>query len=82
MPKVYISKTEKTRDLLIALIFGKMKTNGITQAALANKLGITQTGMSAKLKRQNFRYEELIDIFETLGFTDQQILAVMKKGDL
>ena len=79
MPKAYITLQQQKNNELAALIYGSMKVNGITQSGLARALGISQPGVSDKLRRKSFSYEDLVTIFDVCGLTDEQIVSVMRK---
>ena len=80
MPKVYITEQEKYKTNLVALIYGAMKAQKKTQGELAKVVGVHQTAISLKLRNKSFKYEDLVEIFDYLGLSDQQILSVMRKG--
>lgn len=78
MPKVYLTKQQKMNDKLVSLIYGTMKVKRITQQTMAEHLVITQQAFSRKLKVCQFSFAELIIIFDVLGFTDEEILSVVR----
>ena len=63
MPKTYITKEQRQRAHLSAWVYGAMKTSGITQTQLAERLGCSQQKVSKMLKHQHFTYDDLIVIF-------------------
>ena len=79
MPKVYLTKQDKLNKKLVMLIYGTMKVNGISQQLLADKLGIKQPSLNRKLKKAQFTFQDLITIFEVLGFSDEEILTVTRE---
>ena len=79
MPRVYLTKQEKLNNALVTLIYGTMKVKHITQQQMADRLYISQQAFGKKLKKARFTFEDLVIIFEVLGFTDDQILAVMRE---
>lgn len=79
MPKAYITLQQQKNNELAALIYGTMKVKGVTQKCLADALGISQPGVSDKLRRKSFSYEDLVTIFDICGLTDGQIISVMRK---
>ncbi len=80
MPKVYITEQERCKNNLVTLIYGAMKAQKKTQGELAKVVGVHQTAISQKLRNKSFKYEDLVEIFDYLGLTDQQIISVMRKG--
>ena len=64
MPRAYITKESRQQARFSAWLYGAMKTSGITQQALADRLGCTQQGLSAKIKNQRFSYSDLLVIFD------------------
>ena len=79
MPKVYITRQQKLNERLVSLIYGTMKVKHITQAQMAEKLGITQQSFARKLKFAQFTYSDLFTIFEVLELPDEVILSVMRE---
>lgn len=78
MPKVYLTKQDKLNNDLVALIYGTMKVKHVTQKQIADRLLISQPAFCGKLKRKKLTFEDLVTVFEMLGFTDEQILSVMR----
>ena len=79
MPKVFITKQDKLNNDLVALIYGTMKIQNVTQKQIADRLYISQPAFNRKLKRKKLTFEDLVVIFEMLEFTDEQILSVMRE---
>lgn len=48
-----------------------------TQEELAEKFGLSQSGISYKIKNGGFNLKEFVHLFNILGFTDAEILKVM-----
>ena len=51
----------------------------LTLTALAERLGVTQQNMSAKLKKNDFRISEMLNIANALGY--ELNIDFKKKGD-
>lgn len=64
MPKSYITRESRQQAQFSAWLYGAMKTSHITQAELSQRLGITQQGLSQKMKYQRFSYSDLLVIFD------------------
>lgn len=64
MPKAYWTKEQRQQAHFSAWLFGCMKVNHVTQEQLAKRLGLSQPGLSQKLKKQNFTYDDLLVIFD------------------
>ena len=79
MPQVYLTRTDKLNNELVALIYGTMKIQHITQKQIADRLYISQPAFNRKLKRKKLTFEDLVVIFEMLDLTDEQILSVMRE---
>lgn len=56
----------------------RIKRAGYSQEAMSKKLGITQQGLSYRIKRNNFSYEDLKAIFKEVEASDQEIIKVMR----
>lgn len=65
MPKSYITTEQRQRAHLSAWVYGCLKTSGITQTQLAERLGISQQALSKKIKSQRFNYDDMVVIFDT-----------------
>lgn len=65
MPKVYISREQRQKAHLAAWLYGNMKTCHVTQEQLAERIGVSQQGLSKKIKEQRFTYSDLLVIFDT-----------------
>lgn len=64
---------------LVSRIYGTMKVKRITQRQIADVLDISQQAFGKKLKNGQFTFWDLVTIFETLGFEDEQILSLMRE---
>lgn len=64
MPKTYITRESRQRAHFSSWVYGVMKTSGITQTQLAERLGITQQALSKKIKSQHFSYDDMVVIFD------------------
>ena len=51
----------------------------MNQSDLAEKLGVNRQKISYKIQNNAITYEDLLNIIEALGVSDEEILAVMKK---
>lgn len=63
---------------LSRLIIGKMKPD-YRQRDVADALDISQQAFGQRLKTCNFTYTQLIELFDLLKFTDDEILRSMKR---
>ncbi len=74
MPRVHLKKKEYVAKDLTACISGKMYTQGIKQKDMGELLGVTQQAFSRKLRKCQFSYLELLEVFKKLDFSDEEIL--------
>ena len=51
---------------------------GVKQKDMGELLGITQQAFGAKLRKCQFSYMELLEVFRKLGFSDEEILRYSK----
>lgn len=79
MPKVYITRHQQFNNKLVSLIYGTMKVKHISQAKMADRLEISQQAFGKKLKKAQFTYWDLFQIFEILEFEDEQILSLLRE---
>ena len=56
----------------------KIKRAGYSQEAIAKKIGITQPALSQRIKRNNFSYDDLREIFSAVEASDSEIIKVMR----
>ena len=84
MPRVSINKKQYMIQDLTGWIVGKIHTNGMKQADVAEALGITPQAFSARLKKDRrgnpkdvFSYGDLLTIFSVLGATDEEKLRLL-----
>jgi len=56
----------------------KIKRAGYSQTTIAKKLGITQQALSLRIKRNNFSYDDLREIFSAVEASDSEIIKVMR----
>jgi len=79
MARSYLTFQAQKEAELATLIYGLMKVNGVSQRRLASELGISQPAVCTKLREKRFTYDDLVTIFDLCGFSNEQILKVMKK---
>lgn len=60
MPKAYITKNQMLCEHLAAWVYGQMKVQHVTQRELAEKRGISQQAISAKLRNRAFDFEDFL----------------------
>jgi len=56
----------------------RIKRAGLTQAQVAKRLSISQQAFSYHIKRNEFSYTELKEIFSMIEATDGEIVKVMR----
>lgn len=76
MPRTYITQEQRQQAKLSAWIYGQMKVRHITQTELANKMGITQQGLSKKLRQHTFSYSDVL-LFVKVFEPDQKELSML-----
>lgn len=76
MPKTYITQEQRQQAKMSAWIYGQMKIQHITQAELAEKMGITQQGLSKKIRNHTFSYSDVL-LFVKVFEPDQKELAML-----
>lgn len=82
MPKAVLGDAGRRlqrRNTLQKNIKAKMAGEDFTQAQLGKELGISQVATSKKIQKLQFSYEDLVNIFAVLNFSDAEILEVMKR---
>lgn len=82
MPKAVLGETGRRlqrRNTLQKNIRAKMAGEDFTQTQLGKELGISQVAAGQKIKKLQFNYEDLVNIFAVLKFSDAEILEAMKR---
>lgn len=62
MPKIYLSEQEKLNDRLYTWIHGQIKSKGIRQTQIAERIGISQQVFSYRLKNRVLQVSDLLGI--------------------
>ena len=63
MPKVFLTNEMRLREELAIWICGQLKVNRVSQTNIAKELGITQQGLSKKINRRTFTYDDMLFFF-------------------
>lgn len=80
MARVYLSKAKRLSDRFRSWLFGVMKSKGIHQQDIAERLGITQQAVSAKLTGQaTITLEDFIQIIDVINPEDDDLLWLLGK---
>ena len=56
----------------------QMAATDVTQESLGYAWGISQVGAGQRIKKLSIPYEDLVQMFKLLEFSDEQILKAMK----
>jgi len=80
MPKTYITREQRQQDKMTAWVYGQMKINHISQAQLAKKMGITQQGLSKKIRNRNFTYSDILVFVDTFKPDQKEIAMLLGQG--
>ena len=78
MPRVYLSEKERLSARLSRWVYGEMRIRRISQAALAEKMGITQQALSHKLKEMSFSYTDFCFFVKEFDPTQNELLGLVK----
>lgn len=77
MPRVSLSKKKYKVSDLSKYIASEMYAQDISQEELAMHLGITQPGLSYKMKNNAFSYGDLLTIFDVFGTPNEKKAELM-----
>jgi predicted XRE-type DNA-binding protein len=77
MPKTYLTKEMRLRENFAAWVYGQMRVNGKTQQNVSKMLGLTQQGLSLKLKRQSFSFDDVCTLMEYFQPDEKTILQLV-----
>lgn len=81
MPKVALGEAgqriQRQRDFQKTIKM-QMAVTDTTQESLGSSWGISQAGAGKRIKKLNICYEDLVQMFRILKFSDEQILKCMK----
>ena len=78
MPKVIINKHEYKKQNIGSYVFMWLRRAGKYEKDLAPELGISQQGLSHKIRNNSFTYSDMLTVFDYLDVPDEEILQVMK----
>lgn len=78
MPKVIINKKEYMVQNIGSYVVMWLHRQHKYIKDLAKEMGITQQGLSYKIKTNTFTYSDLLTIFDYLAVPDEEILMVLK----
>lgn len=82
MPKVYLQETDKLLNNLKEFIYGRLRNKHLSQSKLAEDIGISKQTFSNKMKALTFTTEELIEMFDVLEVSEEEVTRffIKKKG--
>ena len=78
MPKAIINRKESRASGIGAWVYKWLKQSGKRIQDLAEEMGISQPGLSYKIKNNAFTYADLLTVFDYLQVPDEEILFVMR----
>lgn len=78
MPKVYFKKKEYKVAEFTKWICGSMKLTNENQTDIGKLLGVTQQGLSYKMKHGTFTLYETIVLLAHFDATDKEIIHIMR----
>lgn len=73
MPKVKLGRCKGSAEL-----FGIMKEKGISQQDIADRIGLTQSAVSKKIKAMTFTVQEFQTVARVLDLDDSEVLQVIR----
>lgn len=80
MPRVAVNRFQYLETDLYAHLIGQMKVRGISQAALGEKLGVSQQVISFKLRKRQLTTKELIEVLDILEVEGGVLARLMGRG--
>lgn len=80
MPRVAANRFQYLETDLYAYLIGQMKVRGISQAALGEKLGLSQQVISFKLRKRQLTTKELIEVLDILEVEGGVLVRLMGRG--
>ena len=78
MPRVSAKKKEYMASDLTQWIIGRLYVKNLHQKDLAEKLGITKSALSLRMRSGFFEYKDLLTIFSYLDASNEEIIKLMK----
>ena len=78
MPRVKELRTNYMRTDARKMFKGKMATEDVTQRDLAEVVGLSPPSFCVRFKTFDFDFEMLAKMIARLGFTDEEIVKLMK----
>lgn len=80
MPRVYLSENERLCDRLASWVYGKLKTNGLSQTDLAREMQISQQALSMKLRIHSFSFTDFLTFVRVFKPDEQELDWLVGKG--
>jgi len=78
MPKVIVNKLHYKTHSIGPWVVMWLRREKKKMSDLASEIGISQQGVSYKIKTNSFSYGDMLVIFDYLNVPDDEILQVMK----
>lgn len=78
MPRVKELRTTYMRTDARKMFKGKMASENITQRDLAEVVGLSPPSFCIRFKTFDFTFEQLAKMIDRVGFSDEEIVKLMK----
>ena len=78
MPRVTINKKEYMLSDFSEWVIGRMNTLGYTQKRMGEKLGISQSSFSKKLRQKSLSLADALTIIKELEASENEIIRLIK----
>ncbi len=79
MPRVDPLRVQYMKTDARKLVKEKLGGNEMTQKKLAAVVGLSPPAFSIRLKKFDFGFEHLVNMFDALGLSDEEIVKLMKR---
>jgi len=77
MAKVYLTEADRLRARLSRYVYGEMRLRRLSQAQIAQKMGISQQSLSRKLKKSSFDYSDFLFFVKEFEPTQKELLGLI-----
>lgn len=77
MGKIILTRLERKKEQFRKRLRIKKAEVRVTDKKIAESMGVSQPAITYKNKKAQYSYEELLILFDKLGYTDEEILQVM-----
>ena len=77
MPKVYLTEREQMCARLSKWLYGELRVRRMSQATLAEKMGISHQALSRKLRTSSYSYSDFVFFMKEFEPDQKELLELI-----